>query len=162
MNSNEIFLADAIEAIDEVLASGGTFRIYPRGKSMLPLIVEERDSVVLSREKDVPLKKYDIAFYRRRDGHFVLHRVMRVENDGTYTMCGDNQLVYERGITPAHIIARVCEITRNGKSIKLDGFFYSAYVFFWSVKPIRWMAFFPRRAIGKIKRIFRRLFAKDA
>ena len=73
MNNEEYYLADAIDVIDEVLASGGEFCIYPMGTSMLPLIVLTRDSVVLKRSEGVPAKKHDIAFYRRDDGHFVLH-----------------------------------------------------------------------------------------
>ncbi len=162
MNNNDFCLADAIDAIEEVLASGASFRIYPTGVSMLPLLVQERDAVVLMRDNVTPAQKHDIAFYRRKDGHFVLHRVMRIDPDGTYVMCGDNQLVLEKGITSDQIIARVTEIYRKNKKIKLDGFGYRLYVFLWTKRPIRWIAFFPRRAISKIKRIFRRLFAKDA
>ena len=39
MNNGEFYLADAIEVIDEILAGGGEFRIYPKGTSMLPLII---------------------------------------------------------------------------------------------------------------------------
>jgi len=162
LNNNDFCLADAIDAIEEVLASGASFRIYPTGVSMLPLLVQGRDSVVLTRNADIPAKKHDIAFYRRKDGHFVLHRVMKIEADGTYTMCGDNQLVLEKGIAPEQIIARVSEVCRKDKDIDLDGVGYRLYVLLWTKKPIRWIAFFPRRAASKIKRIFRRLFSKDA
>ena len=98
MNNSEFYLADAIEVIEEVLASGGEFRMYPKGTSMLPLIVQTRDSVVLKRNFEDGAKKHDIAFYRRRNGQFVLHRVMDICDDGTYTMCGDNQTELEKGI----------------------------------------------------------------
>ena len=49
MNNGEFFLADAIEVIEEILNAGGEFRMYPKGTSMLPLIVQGRDSVVLTR-----------------------------------------------------------------------------------------------------------------
>ncbi len=154
MNNNDYVLADAIGAIEEVLDSGATFRIYPKGVSMLPLIVEGRDSVVLKKSKGIPAKKHDIAFYRRNDGHFVLHRVMRIEKDGTYTMCGDNQLVLERGIRSTQIIAYVSEVYRKDKRIQTDAFLYRLYVYAWCARPIRWIVFFPRRALSKIKRIF--------
>ena len=153
MNNSEFYLADAIEVIEEVLASGGEFRMYPKGTSMLPLIVQTRDSVVLKRNFEDGAKKHDIAFYRRRNGQFVLHRVMDICDDGTYTMCGDNQLVLEKGIQPQQIIAYVSEISRGDKSISPNRFLYKAYVFFWTKRPIRWVAFFPRRAIRKLKRI---------
>lgn len=38
-------LAEYADIIREVLDSGGEFTLFPRGTSMLPLIVEGRDSV---------------------------------------------------------------------------------------------------------------------
>ncbi len=160
MNNGEFYLADAIDVIEEVLASGGDFRMYPKGTSMLPLIVQTRDSVVLTRGFEVPAKKHDIAFYRRKNGQFVLHRVMEILDDGTYTMCGDNQLDLERGIEKEQIIAYVSGLYRKEKSVRMDGFLYSCYVFFWCKMPIRKFFFFMRRVKGKLVRIFRRIFPK--
>jgi len=160
LNNGEFYLADAIEVIEEVLASGGDFRMYPKGTSMLPLIVQTRDSVVLTRGLDIPAKKHDIAFYRRKNGQFVLHRVMEICDDGTYTMCGDNQTDLERGIEKEQIIAYVSGLYRKEKAVKMDGFLYLCYVFFWSKMPIRKCFFFMRRVKGKLARIFRRIFPK--
>lgn len=160
MNNGEFFLADAIDVIEEVLASGGEFRMYPKGTSMLPLIVQKRDSVILRRNFDIPAKKHDIAFYRRTNGQFVLHRVMKICNDGTYTMCGDNQLSLEKGICPEQIIGYVSGLYRNDKEIKMDGFRYSFYVFWWTKMPVRRIGFFMRRVKNKLARIFRSIFPK--
>lgn len=160
MNNGEFFLADAIDVIDEVLASGGEFRMYPKGTSMLPLIVQKRDSVILRRNFDIPAKKHDIAFYRRTNGQFVLHRVMKVCKDGTYTMCGDNQLALEKGIASEQIIGYVSGLYRNDKEIKMDGLWYSFYVFWWTKMPVRRVGFFIRRAKSKAARIFKSIFPK--
>ncbi len=154
MNNNEFYLADAIEVIEEVLASGGEFRIYPRGTSMLPLIVQNRDSVVLKRKTDGGLKKNDIAFYRRKNGQFVLHRVMKVSKDGTYVMCGDNQTYLEKGIEKEQIIAYVSRIYRKEKAVKMSGVSYSLYVFLWSSMPMRKICRFAKRAVSKAIKIF--------
>ena len=103
MNKREIELADTIDVIEEILQSGGEFKLYPKGKSMLPFIVEGKDSVVL-RKNAGELKRHDVAFYRRRNGQFVLHRVVKRSKDGSYVMCGDNQIVLERGIAEDQII----------------------------------------------------------
>lgn len=159
MNSEEIYLADAIEAIEEVLASGGEFRLFPRGTSMLPLIVQSRDSVVIRRDTEIPARKHDIAFYRRNDGHFVLHRVMDIR-EGEYIMCGDNQTLLEAGIKKEQIIAYVSEIYRKKKIIKKTNRAYRAYVFLWTLMPLRRVVLFVRRILGKIRRFFRGIFAK--
>ena len=116
MNNGEFFLADAIDVIEEILNAGGEFRMYPKGTSMLPLIVQGRDSVVLRKRvesPDEPLKRHDIAFYRRANGQFVLHRVMRVQRNGCYTMCGDNQLELEKDLLPSQIIGYVSQLYKG-------------------------------------------------
>ena len=113
MNNLEFKLDDAIDVIEEVIENGGEFRLFPKGFSMRPLIVQGRDSVVLRRNKTCPAAKHDIAFYRRDDGQFVLHRVMKIGKDGLYTMCGDGQYVYEQGIRKEQIIAYVSDIYKT-------------------------------------------------
>lgn len=144
-NNNERFsLAEYEETIAEVLDSGGEFTLYPRGTSMLPLIVEGRDSVTLIRARECG--RGDIAFYKRDNGGFILHRVIAAEN-GEYTMCGDNQLSPEKGINSGQIIARVKYITRKGKRITADRLSYRLYLFLWR-------SFFIRRVYFKLRRIF--------
>ncbi len=152
MNNEEIYLSDAIDLIEEVLSSGGEFRLVPKGTSMLPLLVQGKDSVVLKRSTDLLLKKHDIAFYRRTNGQFVLHRVMKIEKNGTYTMCGDNQFVLEKGILPQQIIGYVSEIYKEGKPRRLSSLRYRIYVFFWTFMPYRKAVRFPKRVIFALKR----------
>ena len=155
MNSKEFRLSDAIEIIEDVLADGGEFNMKPKGSSMLPLIVGDRDSIVLKRDFVNIARKHDIAFYRRPGGQFVLHRVMKVCKDGTYVMCGDSQTVLERGVPSTSIIGVVSTIVRNGKKINLRGFVYSVYVFLWTKmfirKPIKLFV----RAVRKVIRTVR-------
>ena len=82
---------------------------------MLPLIREGIDSVILSplTEKIMP---GDVILYKRDSGQFVLHRVMHVSGD-QYTMCGDNQVVFEKGILRKHMIALVTGIIRDNQEI---------------------------------------------
>ncbi len=162
MNNGEFFLADAIEVIEEVLASGGEFRMYPKGTSMLPLIVQKKDSVVLKRNFDVPAKRHDIAFYRRDNGQFVLHRVMKICDDGTYAMCGDNQLALEKGIRAEQIIAYVDTVYSDKDKVKTKGLKYSFYLFLWTKMPVRRVCFFLRRVRNRAARIFRSIFPKHS
>ena len=137
-------LEDFDDTIREVLDSGGEFTIFPRGTSMLPLIVQGRDSVALVKADT--LRRGDIAFFKRSGGEFVLHRIVG-EKDGTFTMCGDNQLSLEFGIKPEQVIARVEYITRKGKRISADRLSYRIYV-------ALWRSFFIRRVYFKLRRVF--------
>ena len=136
--------------IREQVARGQSVEMPPRGTSMLPLIREGRDSVILSPVSG-RLKKYDIPFYRRHDGTYVLHRVVGFDREG-YVLCGDNQFVLEHGIGDGEIIAVVTAIRRGGKLIRLDGLLYRTYVRLWDIT--RWPRWVAVRAARKIKRIF--------
>ena len=142
-------IADIAAIIREQIALGSSAELPPRGVSMLPLIREGRDSVILSPVNG-RLKKYDIPFYRRPDGTYVLHRVVGFEGDG-YILCGDNQFVLEHGIGDEHIIAVVTGIRRGGKLIDMNGLPYRAYVLLWDLT--RWPRSIIVRGARKIKRI---------
>lgn len=114
-----VALKDALPVIKEVLARGGEFHLYPRGVSMLPTIREGRDSVMLSPAAP-PYRRADILLYRRDTGVFVLHRVVKVEKDGSLTMRGDNQYAKERGIREDQVIAVVRRYFRDGREVRTD------------------------------------------
>lgn len=152
MNSGEFSISDAIDVIVEMLDGGGEFRMFPKGVSMLPLIVQGRDSVVLKKKPASEVKKNDIAFYRRDNGQFVLHRIMKICADGTYVMCGDNQTTLETGIRQDQIIGHVCSIYKGDKLLSMSSFKYRAYVFFWCFMPYRRVERFFKRILSFIKR----------
>ena len=106
-------LAEMYPVICEVMESGGEFRLGITGTSMLPLLVQGKDSVCFKKPNG-RLEKHDIAFYRRKNGAFVLHRVMKVEKD-SYVFCGDGQYILERGITDEQIIGVVSKIYKKEK-----------------------------------------------
>lgn len=137
-------LADYAGTIREVMDSGGEFTLYPRGTSMLPLIVQGRDSVTLVKAEE--FRAGDIAFYQRENGQYVLHRIIG-ERDGTFTMCGDNQLAPEYGVKPEQIIAKAAYITRKGSKITPRSLPYRLYV-------LLWRSLFIRRVYFKLRRVF--------
>lgn len=120
-------IEDMIPIITEVVNSGSEFRMVTAGISMLPLLRDRKDTVVLVKAEK-PLKKYDIPLYRRNDGQFVLHRIVAVKN-GEYTMCGDHQIDVEHGITDNNIYAVVKAVERNGKYISCNDSGYKLYSF---------------------------------
>ena len=95
-------LAVLEDVIREELASGGSAVINIRGQSMLPLMKEGACNVRIV-PATFPLKKYRIPLYKREDGQFVLHRVIRVKKDG-YVCRGDHQIQKEFPVTDSMII----------------------------------------------------------
>ena len=159
MNNGEFYLSDAIELINEVLESGGEFLLTPKGTSMLPLIVQGKDQVVLKKYGERAPKKYDVAFYRRSNGAFVLHRILKIEKDESFVMCGDNQTQLERGIRKEQLIAYVSLIHKNHREISTTAFRYCCYVRIWCFLPYRKLILFTQRVFRGIKR---RLFHRSS
>jgi len=123
-------LSDLLPIITETLSGGREFTLSVTGTSMLPLLIEKRDSVSI-KQPEFPLKKGDLPLYRRADGSFVLHRVVGFD-DGGYIMSGDNQIIAEHGISQDMIIGVVSKIERNGRHISVKSPLYRLYVSLWT------------------------------
>ena len=140
-------LEDLLPLIQEGLESGKTVRFSPRGISMLPMLRQGIDNVVLS---PVParLKKYDLPLYRRSSGQFVLHRI--IEAGETYTCMGDSQFAPEPGLGHEQMIALVTAFTRGKRLIPVTDPVYRLYCRFWHYsRPLR---HFWRRGLGWLRR----------
>lgn len=100
-------MSEMVGLIEEVISDDGEFRLYPKGTSMLPLIRQGKDSVILV--KPGLLSIGDIILYKRKSGQFVLHRIVKKKGDNL-VICGDNQTQLEYGITTADVIAKVTAV----------------------------------------------------
>ena len=145
-------IEDIAAIVRERVALGQSVEIPPRGISMLPTIKEGRDSVILS-PKDGRLKKYDIPFYRRPDGAYVIHRVVGFDGDG-YILMGDNQFQPEHGIGDDAVIAVVSKIRRRGRLIDVKDPIYRACVGFWHLT--RGLRHLILRVLRKIRNILKK------
>ena len=133
--------------IREQLAAGRTVRFSPRGTSMLPMLRQGIDKVVLSPLPE-KLKKYDLPLYQRENGQYVLHRVIHVGE--TYTCMGDNQFDPEPGLCHGQMIALVTAFTRGSKEIPVTAWHYRLYCCLWHCsRPLRR---FCRRGIHFLRR----------
>ncbi len=145
VNKKKISLDEIYPIINEKIQSGGTIQLPITGTSMNPLLVWDRDSVELTKCESP--KKYDIIFYRRDDGHFVLHRIVGKDENG-FILCGDNQVVKEYKITERHIIGVVKSITRKGKTFSVNKASYKLYVKLWTlILPLRNIILVPMRKL---------------
>ena len=135
MPNRSIRLDEAMALIRESLDSGHEVTFSPRGASMLPFLKEGRDTVTLTALPP-KLKKYDIVFYQRDNGQYVLHRLVRVGK--TYTCIGDHQYVYETGIRRDQIIAVCSSVVRGGKRISAQDGRWRLYAVAWHYsRPVR-------------------------
>jgi|GEM_PF-3050582 len=103
--------ADIETALCRCFEINGTLTLYPKGDSMLPTLTEGKDSVELSPVRELTVNR--IYFYKRSNGRYVLHRLLKIKN-GVYIFSGDNQLVYEN-VKEDQIIACVSQIYKKNK-----------------------------------------------
>ena len=134
--------------IRERLAQGQSVSFSPRGTSMLPMLRQGVDSVMLSPVTG-RLKKYDLPLYRRDDGQYILHRIVKVGR--TYTCIGDNQFELEPGVRKDQLIAVVTAFTRGKKlhSVKEPGYRLYCRVWHYS-RGIRRLLRWSKRQLAKI------------
>lgn len=115
-----------MEMICLQLEKGGKASLTVTGTSMLPMLRQNYDSVLLVTA-DRPLKAGEIALYRNSNGKYILHRVICVTPEG-YLFCGDNQ-AHRELVTDDQVIGVVTEFTKKGKRHTLTELWYRLYVF---------------------------------
>lgn len=148
MNSRVFHMEEIAALMQESFAAGQDVHFSPKGVSMLPMLRQGIDSVTLSPIRQ-SLKKYDIPLYRRDNGAYVLHRIVRIGK--TYTCIGDNQYTFEPGVRQDQMIAVVTTFTRGNREISVKDPFYKLYVRFWHCsRPARKFA-------GRVKRKLKRV-----
>ena len=138
-------------SFEEELSLHGRLLYTNVGDSMKPLIRQGRDLLVIESPKG-PLKKYDIPLYKRDNGQYVLHRIIKVR-ESDYVICGDNRRHCEYGITDRHIVGVLTSVVRDGKEVDFSGWKYRIYVHLWcDFFHIRASILFCRDLINRIGR----------
>lgn len=158
MPDTSVRLEQLLPLMQERLAVGESVQFTPHGTSMRPMLEGGRDQVVLSPLPD-KLRKYDLPLYRRDNGQFVLHRIVKASQ--TYTCIGDNQFVLEPGVRPDQMLAVVTGFVRKGKSYATDSWKYRFYCRFWHIsRPVRYAFLWSWRILCAIIRRLLGLFRK--
>lgn len=131
---------------------GGSARLPVTGSSMLPMLRHGRDVVGLVSLEGRP-GRGDVMLYRRADGQYVLHRVIRMVDGETCLCCGDNQ--WQRELVPlSRGIARVDRFCRGGRWYEVDRCkSYQLYTRLWTgLFPVRRPILWVRRGLGCLRR----------
>lgn len=115
---------------EEQLRKHGTLVYTNVGDSMMPLLRQNRDLMVIQKKGPERLRKYDVAFYRRPAGEYVLHRVLKVCPD-SYVICGDNRWNREYDVPDEWILGVLTAVVRDGKEIPVTDWRYRLYVHVW-------------------------------
>ena len=111
-------------------------RFIVSGNSMFPMLRHRCDSVILIKAKK--LRRYDIPLYRRENGMYILHRIVKIKN-GSFHIVGDNEIEIEHPVEKEQVIAVVKGFYRKGKYYSVNNILYKLYVVAWCmVLPYRY------------------------
>ncbi len=140
--------------LKEMIAAGKSVNMTVTGNSMMPLLRDRRDSVVLVKPEKI--KRFDIVLYIDLEDKVILHRIVKCGPSG-YMIVGDNQLELDGPISPDRIVATVTGFNRNGRYFSCKKWWVRLYAWFWGYgRPVR-NAIFPLVRMGGklIKRLER-------
>ena len=139
-----------MSTFEDILKKDGRLVYKTRGVSMLPMLHQNRDIVVIVPPEG-RLKKYDVALYKRGSS-YILHRIIGIQ-DEEYFIRGDN--TYRMEHVPLELVIGVLTgFVRNGKSYTVEDTGYQIYCRIWNaIYPLRKLLFLMRRIVGKIARM---------
>ncbi|MBQ8078275.1 MAG: S24/S26 family peptidase [Eubacterium sp.] len=140
-------------SIKEILDTYGKYSGLTSGTSMLPLLHQGKDTIIVVKPKE-RLKKYDVALYVTKQGKYIMHRVVEVHDDH-YIITGDNLLAKEY-VTDDMICGKLVGFYKNGKHFVdcENSKAYKIYSKVWVAgKPLRPALLFCRRGFNFAKRL---------
>ena len=142
-------------SFEEILERDGTLVYTNKGVSMLPLLREGRDLMVIRRKGPERCKRLDVVLFRRPGasgrGAYVLHRVLRVNGDGTYWILGDNCVAGET-VREENVLGVLTAVVRNGKTVQTTNWNYRVYSHLWcGCYPVRIALTRARGLLGRAK-----------
>ena len=131
-------------SFEEILARDGSLVYKTRGRSMEPLLRQDRDLVVINALSS-RLNENDVALYKRGD-KYVLHRVIKVMPDH-YLIRGDNTFTLEK-VPDSAVLGVMTAFKRKGREHKITDRSYQRYVRFWNaIYPLRHLFFHFKRVL---------------
>lgn len=124
-----------METVRELLREGHEVPLIITGNSMSPFLIHERDQILISRVNR-PLKKGDMAFFRRKTGQYIMHRIRYIkkgkgEGEKEYYFIGDAQTVTEGPIARNQIFGLITAVQRKGKTLKAGDFWWEFFEHVW-------------------------------
>lgn len=139
----------------EALNRDGRLAYNTVGVSMRPLLRARRDIVVIEKKTAERCKKLDAVLFLRKNGQYVLHRILKVYDCG-YWIVGDN-CVSGENVVEEQVLGVMTSLKRGKHTIKVTDWRYRLYVHIWC-KPyhIRFALLRVKNFIFRILRFIKR------
>ena len=147
-------MGNSRETTFEQLLEDQGYLVYTNvGVSMMPLLRQGKDLMIIRKRPEGRLKPMDAVLFRRDNGQYVLHRIVKLLPDG-YDILGDNCLKSEY-VREEQVLGVLSAVERNGRRIESDSRRNRLYVALWC-RPYRLRTFllrckaFARRKLSQI------------
>lgn len=119
---------DNTTSIEQLLLDDGVVTYKVKGKSMEPMIIQNKDIVTIRKiHAGENYQVNDVVLYHQK-GHLVLHRIVEIQQDGRYVILGDNCSRKEYDVKDSDIIGKLKSFKHNGKHYDLNDTQYTQYV----------------------------------
>ena len=126
-----------MEEIRTLVSEGKTVTLTVKGNSMNPFIVHLRDRMTLGPWKDEDIRKGTVALVKDTRGNYVIHRIIRREEDSV-TLLGDGNVGFTETATLDNIIGIMHNIDRKGRIWTSESAMWRLYSWFWmTLTPLR-------------------------
>lgn len=133
-------------SVEEVLEQKGVWVSTVQGGSMMPMLRQGQDVIVVEKPPQ-KINKYDVVLIRK-NGKLVLHRIAKVYKNG-YLFVGDNAF-YKEKIFYSQIIGVLKEFYKGDKLVSVQDKKYRRYAFF------RVKTYYLRLFWFRLKRLFKK------
>lgn len=149
MNNNRYSADDFVKILSDKFNKNEPVNLTVTGSSMVPFLVQKRDTVILTPPED-SIKKGDILLYRRKNGKCVLHRVQKIDKKGIYFV-GDSQTAIEGPLDESCVLAICKSAVRKGRLINKNNIIWKFFGMIWlNIIPLRLPII---RFISKLKKM---------
>ena len=128
-----IYKAPQSSLLDNIkadLLEGRSVKLQAKGWSMLPMIWNERDTLVLAPISQEQLQVGMIVFAQTGSGRYIIHRIARIV--GTrIELRGDGNPYQEEYVHPQTVFGELVEVQQKNRCLKQGDWRWRAYALLW-------------------------------
>ena len=137
MKERIVDIYEYMAVLRDLTEQGKEVSLLITGNSMVPFLHHQRDYIFF-KKPDRALRKGDMVFYQRLGGQYVMHRICRVNPDGSFDLVGDGQWDIEHGIRREQIFGLITKVKRKGKLLTDGNFCWEFFRTVWlRIIPLR-------------------------
>jgi len=149
----QVKMEELVPIFREQLENDKKVQFTPAGMSMRPMLDDKADRVFVERASKENVKKWDVVLFESDNGAYIMHRVVRLDDDGFITR-GDNNCYNDKKQSYDALIGRVYQYEHKGKMHGVTDTSYRFYVIVWMT------CYLPRKIFRKIKQKIRKIMIK--